>query len=43
MQKIVLSNTYSSEGKEYKELTLDLDSIIGMDVINAGKNENFGR
>lgn len=37
MQKIVLSKTYSFEGKEYTELTLDFDSLTGRDVINAEK------
>jgi len=35
MQKIVFRKPFTFEGKEYKELTLDLDSLTGKDIINA--------
>lgn len=47
MQKIVFRKPFTFEGKEYKELTLDLDSLTGKDIINAStearllEQENF--
>lgn len=33
MEKMVLSKTYEFEGKEYREINLDLDSLTGHDLI----------
>lgn len=35
MQKIIFKNPFVFEEKEYKELTLHLESLTGKDIINA--------
>jgi hypothetical protein len=37
MEKVILSRPYSFEGKEYTELTLDLEALTGKDMIEAEK------